>query len=182
MRWDQLFDDLEAQAAADTRRERAAEVADRTRYERGQVDLQARLLGSVNGPPVTVRLGQRRLTGSVCDVGPDWLLLQTGPEPACLIATAAVRAVTGVAPGAVVPSAVARRFGLGSALRGVSRDRSVVDLVSGGEHVTGTIDVVGADHVELAEHAADLPRRPRNVLALHVVPFWAIESVQPLRP
>lgn len=181
MRWQRLFEDLDAQLASEALRERSAEVADRTRYERAQVDLQARLLGSVGGLTVTVRLAQRTVTGTVRDVGPDWVLLET-VDASCLIPTAAVCTLSGLAPGAAVPSAVARRFGLGSALRGISRDRSVVDLVAGGARLTGTIDVVAADHLELAEHAPDVPRRDRDVRAVHVVPFGAIESVQARRP
>lgn len=182
MRWDRLFEDLDAQLASEESRDRAAEVADRTRYERAQVDVQARLLRSVGTSPVTVRLAHRSLTGTVRDVGPDWVLLELVGDAPCLVPTAAVRTISGVAPGVVVPGTVARRFGLGSALRGISRDRSVVAVEAGGASVIGTIDVVGADHVELAEHPPDLPRRPRNVKAVYIVPFWAIESVQPLRP
>ena len=55
MRWERLFDDLEAQLELDERREQEAEVADRTRRERAQVDLQARLLANV-GVTVSLRL------------------------------------------------------------------------------------------------------------------------------
>ena len=59
---------------------------------------------------------------------------------------------------------MARRFGFGHAARGLSRDRAVVALADvGGSAVTGTIDAVGADALELSEHASDLPRRPENV-------------------
>lgn len=181
MRWEKLFEDLAAQAESQELRAREAEVADRTRYERGQIDVQARLLASVGAAPLTVRLASRSLAGTVRDVGPDWLLLESGSRASSLVATAAVRAVSGIAPGAVLPSVVARRFGLGSALRGISRDRSVVELVAQGLRLTGTIDVVGSDHVEVAEHAPDVPRRPGNVTARHLVPFWAFESVRHLR-
>ena len=39
MRWDRLFDDLEAQLALDDVRELDAEVADRTRRERALLDV-----------------------------------------------------------------------------------------------------------------------------------------------
>jgi hypothetical protein len=51
----------------------------------------------------------------------------------------------------------------------------------GAIRLVGTIDVVGSDHLELAEHASDVPRRAENVTAVHVVPFWALESVHPVR-
>ena len=93
-----------------------------------------------------------------------------------------MRSVTGLAPGAVTPTALARRFGLGAALRAVSRDRATVALTDVDARViVGTIDVVGADHLEIAEHASDEVRRASNVVARHLVPFAAIESVRRLR-
>jgi prophage tail gpP-like protein len=74
---------------------------------------------------------------------------------------------------------VAKRFGLGAALRAASRDRAVVELADvDGRLVTGTIDVVGADHLELAEHAADEARRSANVTGRLIVPFWSLGSVR----
>jgi hypothetical protein len=74
---------------------------------------------------------------------------------------------------------MARRFGFGYALRGVSRDRAVVALVDvSGATVTGTIDAVGADALELSEHPSDLPRRPENVTARRVVPFTAVAALR----
>ena len=40
------------------------------------------------------------------------------------------------------------------------------------------IDAVGADHLDLAEHAPDEPRRPRHVLQTHVVPIGAVGSIR----
>jgi hypothetical protein len=54
---------------------------------------------------------------------------------------------------------------------------TVHDVV-GAAH-TGTIDAVGRDVLELAEHAADLPRRPEHVTARRVVPFAAVVLVRP---
>src|SRR6478609_7446927 len=63
MRWDRLFDDLEAQAEADEARARDAEVADRVRRERAQLDLHTRLLAHVGMGPLTLRLPGRALNG-----------------------------------------------------------------------------------------------------------------------
>lgn len=179
MRWDRLFDDLEAQLALDEVRELESEVADRTRRERAQLDLHTRLLANLDAPRAALRLSGRVVTGRLLDVGPDWALVETAPERPVLVALPAVRAVSGIGPGARTPSVVARRFGIGAALRAVSRDRAVVEVADVDGHLaTGTIDVVGSDHLELAEHASDETRRTANVTGRLLVPFWSLGSVR----
>jgi hypothetical protein len=64
-------------------------------------------------------------------------------------------------------------------MRAVSRDRAVVDVVDvDGAVLTGTIDGVGQNYVEVAEHSADVPRRAENVLAVRAVPFTGIAVVR----
>jgi hypothetical protein len=43
--------------------------------------------------------------------------------------------------------------------------------------LTGTIDAVGQDALDLAEHPLDLPRRAEHVTDVRVVPFPAIGAV-----
>lgn len=75
--------------------------------------------------------------------------------------------------------ATAKRFGLGYALRGLSRDRSVVSVADiGGAVTTGTVDAVGADALDLSEHPADVARRADSVVARRVIPFSAIVVVR----
>jgi hypothetical protein len=182
MRWDRLFDDLEAQLVLDEVRELESEVADRTRRERALLDVHTRLLANVDSSQVALRLPGRVVSGRLVDVGPDWALVEPAPERPVLVALPAVRSVSGLGPGARTPSVVAKRFGLGAALRAVSRDRAVVELVDvDGHAATGTIDVVGADHLELAEHASDESRRTANVTGRLLVPFWSLGSVRRLQ-
>ena len=167
MRWDQLFADLEAQLEAEEARDLMLEVADRTRRERALVGLPERLLAH-RCAQVTVSLqGGLVVGGDVQDVGLDWLLVQERIGRTALVPLAAVLAVSGLtaAVSSGVDARMARRFGFGYALRGVSRDRAVVALVDVSAVVTGTIDAVGADALELSEHPSDLPRRPENVTA-----------------
>lgn len=181
MRWDRLFEDLEAQLALEDVRELGSEVADRTRRERALLDVHTRLLANVGAPGVALRLPGRVLTGRLVDVGPDWVLVETAPQRPALVALGAVRAVSGLGPGARTPSVVAKRFALGAALRALSRDRAVVEVADlEGRQATGTIDVVGADHLELAEHAPDEWRRAANVTGRLLVPFWSLGSVRRL--
>ncbi len=55
MSWEDLFADLEAQFEALQRRDRDAEIADRTRRERAAVDLISRLAGH-RGRPLAAHL------------------------------------------------------------------------------------------------------------------------------
>ncbi len=77
----------------------------------------------------------------------------------------------------------ARRFGLGYALRALSRDRATVaiSLAGAGPRLLGTIDAVGADHLDLAEHPEGVPRRRENVRAVTTVPFTALVAVESRR-
>jgi hypothetical protein len=96
-----------------------------------------------------------------------------------LVPTHAVATVAGLGQRAGM-SATARRFGLGYALRGLSRDRAVLALADvTGLVVTGTVDAVGADCLDFAEHPPDEPRRPGNVTGRRVVPFAAVAFLGP---
>ena len=182
MRWERLFTELEARFDAEAALERDAEIADRTRRERAQIALYSRLLANVGQGTISLRLpgtaGPRVIVGTPTDVGPDWLLLVDSADRSVLVPLAALRSITGLRPGAQEPSLVGRRFTLGAALRAISRDRAVVDLVDvEGVVLTGTIDAVGADHLDLAEHAPDEPRRARHVVRTHVMAIVALGSI-----
>lgn len=183
MRWDELFGDLEAQFAAEERRDLDAEVADRTRRERALLGLHERLAGAGGTPVNLVLAGRVRVEGAVVDVGQDWVLVgQAGAgvqNAPALVPFGAIAAVTGLGSRAVSRGS-SRRFGFGYALRGLSRDRAVVALTDlNGSVVTGTIDAVGADALDLSEHAPDVPRRPENVTGRRLVPFSALVCLRP---
>ena len=177
MRWDELFDDLEAQLGAEERRERDSEVADRTRRERATVALAARFAASV-GSPVAIRLvSGAQVRGELLDLGDGWLLvgLESGGE--AVVPLQAVVGTSGLSARAA-EAGTARRFTLGYALRGLSRDRAQVAVTDVSGHVvTGTIDVVGADFLDLSEHAVGESRRTVNVTGRLTVPFAAVVLV-----
>jgi hypothetical protein len=200
MRWDRLFDDLQSQMDAEGQRELDLEVSDRTRRERARVGLHERLIAH-RGLRVELRLAAGVVvSGSVADAGSDWLLVEDpghgggaghggstddrgglAPFGASLVPFGSIVSITGLVTRAAAGPGVAtaKRFGLGYALRGLSRDRSVVSLTDiSGSVTTGTIDAVGADALDLSEHPADLARRAVNVLARRVIPFSAIVVVR----
>ncbi|WP_346619957.1 hypothetical protein [Blastococcus montanus] len=186
MRWQQLFADLTAQFEAAEEAGSRAEWASRARAEMGAVRLADRLGGSVGSELAVTCRGAGRVTGRLADVGVDWLLLADERGWDQLVAAAAVRAVTGLgrwtAP-AQEDSPVRARLDLRHAVRGLARDRSAVQVVlDDGTVLTGTVDRVGADYVELAEHAADLPRRAGAVRQVHAVVIGGIAVVRTLLP
>ncbi|MFL6177154.1 MAG: hypothetical protein ACJ715_10920 [Ornithinibacter sp.] len=183
MRWEGLFEDLEGQLAAEQRRERDDEVAERTRRERALVTLGSRLAAGLGTRVGIGLIGGHHVEGVLGDLGEDWVLVRVDagahevlvPLPGMLtLRSLAVQSASG---------RCARRFGLGYALRALSRDRATVaiTLVGGGPGLLGTIDAVGADHLDLAEHLEGVPRRRQNVRAVTTVPFTAILAVESRR-
>jgi hypothetical protein len=186
MRWEQLFADLEAQAAEHAAGVDQAEDASRARAAYGGVTLVDRLRGAAGRELALSCHGTGELTGRLVDVGVDWLLLVDGQGRELLVATGAVAAVAGLvaltAP-AVEVGEVARRLDLRRALRALARDRAAVScLLTDGGLLTGTVDRVGADFLELAEHPADLPRRRGAVTAVRAVPLAAVVAVRTSLP
>lgn len=173
MRWERLFEDLEAQLAAAQAHEARVDLVELVRAERAGVRLADRLrasiglslrvqVGSVPGEPDAV------VAGDLVDMGADWLLLAERAAGRALVPLVAVQAVGGLAP-YVAPeetSAVAR-LGLPSALRALSRDRVEVAVSTGSRTIVGRLDRVGADHVDVT--ASTGPPWTVPVAALRVV-------------
>ncbi len=174
MRWERLFDDIEAVVVEEERHEHRLEVADRVRRERAQVALIDRISASAKPLEVLVA-NRRRIDGLVRDSGADWFSLESADQRQWLVPLAAVVQVTGLGRQVGSAARLSRRFGLGYALRALSRSRTPIQLDDVlGRTLSGTIDVVGADALDLSEHPIDVPRRPEQVLAVRVVPIAAI--------
>ncbi|KAB7741848.1 hypothetical protein GA707_16670 [Nostocoides sp. F2B08] len=177
MRWQGLFDDLDGQWAAEERRDRDAEVADRTRAERARVALAERCAASRGAVLGVWTVTGEPLEGTLVDLGADWLLLRDGAGRELLVASAAMTAVTGLSRHSD-PAVTSRRFALGYALRALSRDRaSVIVTDRSGGRVSGTIDAVGQDWFDLSEHPVDEPRRTGALTGRRTIATWAVVSV-----
>ena len=116
------------------------------------------------------------------DVAEQWLLVEEVPGRAALVPAAAAAWVAGLGRASAPQpgGSLARRVGLGSALRGLARQRVPVRVaLREGGSLTGTFDRVGADHVDLAEHLPDEARRPEAVRGVRTLPFTAIGLVRP---
>jgi hypothetical protein len=183
MRWQQLFADLEAQLDEADAAEFAGEVRERARRELGVIRLVDRLRPSV-GRAVSVRLtaGSEPVTGTLSVVGADWLMVAEAADRDALVPIHAVSAVAGLGADTAVAHAegvVAARLVFTHALRGVTRNRSAVTvLLADGSSLAGTLDRVGADFLDIAEHPAGEPRRRDAVRGVRAVPLAAIAVVR----
>lgn len=182
VRWQLLFDDLEAQLDAAVAAELAGEVAERSRLEAGRIRLSDRLAEAA-GAAVAVSLpGSGVVRGRVLDAGIDWLLLDEGAGREALVPLEAVLGISGIGARTAAPGAegeVGKRLDLRWALRGLARGRvGVAVTLRDGSAVTGTLDRVGADHVDLAEHAPGEARRAGAVRAVRLVPLSAVVLVR----
>jgi len=151
MRFERIFDDLEGQFAHQQQEEVRAVSEDLTRAEQAQLTLSDRLRGA-GAHPVTLHLDEAlRVGGTVAEVGQGWVALAgEGGARKAVVPFAAIALVEGL-PSRVRPAEESLRspLGLGSVLREIARDRSVVHLETAAGSVIGRIAAVGADTVDL---------------------------------
>lgn len=178
MRWDRLFEDLEAQAEAEAAAEAWAEVAERSRGEQASVWLADRLRAHVGVELGVLLRGGATVSGACRDVGPEWVVLEE-PRGQALVPLGAVTSVSGLSRRVAPPAGeVLRRLSLRTALRGLARDRAPVRLDVDGAELTGTLDRVAADHVDLAMHPVGERRTRAAVREVRAVPLTALLCVR----
>jgi len=197
VRWEVLFRDLEAQLESAEAAELATEVSELRRLETARLRLVDRLRAAEGQRVGVAVLGGSTVEGRLAGVGSDWLLVDTsggdgsrgsggssvgGVAGAALVPAAAVVSVQGLSARSTSPGSegkVASRLGLAHALRSVARDRSEVSVaLIDGSTLAGTVDRVGADFFEVAEHPVGEPRRRADVLGVRTVPFAAVAVVR----
>jgi hypothetical protein len=182
MRWDELFADLEGQLETAERAELEAEVADRTRGELARLRLVDRLRPAAGSAVVLTLAGAGIVRGRLLEVGSDWLLMAEDGAGQCGVPLGAVLAVSGLGVRSAMPGsegALASRLGLSLMLRRVARDRSAVRcLLRDGTTVSGTIDRVGSDFIEIAEHATGEFRRRGAVSAVRTITYGGLAVIR----
>lgn len=181
MRWEELFADLEAQLEAETAADLRSEVAERSRLELARITLADRASAHRGGQVQVGVLGAAAVQGRLLDVADGWLLVATERHREVLVPVLACQWLVGLGRAADRQGpAVVRRLGLTSALRSLARQRVTVRLVlTGGSELTGTIDRVLADHLDLAEHPGDSARRRDAVRVVRAVRLAALATVGP---
>ena len=195
VRWDNLFDDLEGQLENELNAEDLDLRAEEERLRLGRLSLRQRLTAVSNGPGPSrgtrlLLVGGQSLTVRPTTFGRDWLaadLLDAGAgEPQGLVPFTAIAAVV-LRPEQVTPSlepepeATARlvdRIGLPFVLRDLCRRRKFLEIQTAIGVITGTIDRVGREHLDLAVHARGTARRSADVDHYRIIPLAQIHIVR----
>ncbi|HKU31758.1 hypothetical protein [Arthrobacter sp. NyZ413] len=186
MRWDALFDDMEAQLAAEHLLGLESEVSERARVEIAGIDVSDRLRGALGQALDVVLRSGMVVSGGVSHVGSEWLVLNEGSLQ-WLVPLAAVLTYRGLGRQAIAAqSTVSRRLGIASALRVLARDRAelavhVLAANPGEAAIYGVIDRVGKDHFDLAVLMPGEVRRAGNVVSVVTVPFGSLAALRSLR-
>lgn len=197
MRWDNLFDDLESQLEQGMGAEERDLAAEAERLRLGRLSIRDRLtaLASVNGrhSPWSVRL--QLITGATISVRPvtfgrDWisgdLVDAAGISAQCIVPLGSIVAIR-LTPGQVrdslkeeapVRPGITDRLSVAFVLRDLCRRRSSIELHTSFGSLRGTIDRVGRDHLDLAEHEPGSVRRETEVVQYRLVPFSAVALVR----
>ena len=187
MRWDHLFDDLAGQLEHELQSEESDLQLEEERLRLGRLSLRERLAVLKASPdPALSRVRVRVRTGETHDlrlvtVGRDWLAgdIESGPGSSqAIIPLTAVDSIVLTQHQAevsldplVTTSELAARLGVAFLLRDLCRRRAAVSVVTATGSAAGTIDRVGRDHLDLAVHDLESPRRSSAVEHVRVVGF-----------
>lgn len=151
MRFERIFEDLEGRLEHHEQEELRAVSEDLARAERAQLTLADRLRGA-GEREVTLHIGAGlRLAGTVLEVGQGWVSLrESRSAQRAVVPLHAIGILEGLSSRArPAEESLRSPLGLGSVLREIARDRSVVRLETTAGSVLGRIAAVGADTLDL---------------------------------
>ena len=175
-----VFDELEAEFEAGLRREAEQETLAAVRAEVGATVLWEQLARRIGAEAVAIA-GARAFRGSVVAGYPEFLVLRAADGTEHLIRYGpAASVVLGAEPPALrpAPPEAARRYQFALALRELARRREPVRVqLVDGTSCDGTIEAVGSDYLEVAEHDLGEARRRAAVRARRFVGFAAVVAV-----
>ncbi|WP_307425609.1 hypothetical protein [Pseudarthrobacter defluvii] len=186
MRWDALFNDMESQFAEADRLALDSEINERTRAELVGLPLEHRLRAAVG-----YRIGVHLLCGESAHgelrhAGADALVLDEDQHQVLIPYAAAARYV-GLGRHALPENSPVRRsIGLAHSLRGLARDRTELSVTLGGGaaavRLSGVIDRVGRDYIDLASVSPGEARRSQSVSQVSAIPFTALAMIRSHKP
>jgi hypothetical protein len=174
-----VFDELEAEFEDGLRREAEQEAVAAVRAELGSTVLWEQLARRVGGE-MTAFAGAWVLRGSAVASYPEFLVLRADGAEHLIRHGPAVSVALPAEPGPLrpTPGPSVRRYQLALALRELARRREPVRVrLVDGTVVGGTIEAVGSDYLELAEHDPGEARRRAAVRARRFIGFAAVVAV-----
>ena len=199
MRWDNLFDDLEGQLEHELSAEEVDLRAEEERLRLGRLSLRDRIQSIHEAHERDAEYSIRVVlaSGDVVEVRPttfgrDWfsadLFEGVARSQQCIVPIVAIAGIIlsreqiavslDATPGETSGRSLAARLSLPFVLRDLCRRRTAVELRTAAGALSGTIDRVGRDHLDLAVHDRDEPRREAVVMHHRVVPFTQVELVK----
>ncbi len=200
MRWERLFQDLEDQLDRETDSELQDIARDEERLRIARLALADRLRSlstsfaklPTDARVLSLRTGLCELSCRVTRVGRDWMLAEIvsplAMSGSALIPLAAIEslrvldaeAVTtslGNAADVVASTRLTNDIGIAFVLRDLARRRRHVTIVRGDVDVSGTIERVGRDHVDIAIHSRNVSAYSSHSAEVMIVPLAKIELV-----
>jgi hypothetical protein len=175
-----VFDELEAEFEAGLRLEAEQEAVAALRAGMGETVLWEQLARRV-GIQAVAHVGAHRFRGTMLASYPEFLVLRAddGAEhlvrPGPAVSVGLPSEPSSLRP---VPAAPAHRYQFALALRELARRREPVRVdLADGSRVDGTIEAVGSDYLEIAEHDPGEARRRAAVKARRFVGFDAVAAV-----
>ncbi len=184
MRWDHLFDDLAGQLEHELTAEEADLQKEEERLRLGRLGVRERIVAlkrtrdrALMEVAVTLRNGAR-IRLEPMTVGRDWMAgdIDGRDDAQAVVPFDAIESIT-LRDEQITPSLtpeepkpdLSSRLGLPFLLRDLCRRRVAVQIDTVSSSLTGTIDRVGRDHLDLAEHDLDTPRRRDVVRGVRLV-------------
>lgn len=175
-RFDDLLAGILAEAEAADAASMDADIAEMERAARAESRLLDRVRGQRQASVELVGGGQ--VAGLIAAVGRD-VVVMAADDGDWVIPAWGMAAVIDLRGGLREAATPSERLGFASVARAWARQRSVVRVLRvGAGPLDGTIDAVGADHLDLAEHDPGEPRRSEAVRRRVTVPLGAIAALR----
>ena len=175
-RFDNLLAGILAEAEAADAAALDADIAEVERAVRAEARLLDRLRAQRRVALDIVGMGT--LVGDVAVVGRDVVVL-AADDGDWAVPIWGIAAVIDPAPGVLVAQRPSERLGLTAIARSWARQRCSVRVVRiNAVPLDGTLDAVGADHLDLAEHDPGEPRRPESVRRLATIPLGNVAAIR----